>query len=116
VYCLSHVADHRSDEWFLMGSPWPVICIAIFYVYFVRSLGPRLMKDRPAFNVDPVVRVYDLLQILCCLWLVRRVSYKSMIQNYMHFRKCNLKIGNLNNYWIGWLIVGVCKCDVSVTL
>jgi hypothetical protein len=109
LHCLCRVADHRSDEWLLMGSPWPVICIAIFYVYFVRSLGPRLMKDRLAFNLDPVVRVYDLVQILCCLWLIRRVSDKSTKQNYMLFRKCNLKIGDLNNYLFGWLIVGICK-------
>ncbi|XP_021941162.1 elongation of very long chain fatty acids protein AAEL008004-like [Zootermopsis nevadensis] len=61
------VADHRSDDWFLMGSPWPVLCIAASYVYFVTSLGPRFMKNRSAFHVDPIVRVYNLLQIFLSL-------------------------------------------------
>jgi hypothetical protein len=71
------VADHRSDDWFLMGSPWPVVCIAVSYVYFVKILGPRLMKDRPPLNVDPIVRVYNLLQIFLCLYLLYRVSHTS---------------------------------------
>ncbi|KDQ71544.1 elongation of very long chain fatty acids protein 7-like [Zootermopsis nevadensis] len=62
-------ADHRSDDWFLMGSPWPVLCIAASYVYFVTNLGPRFMKNRSAFHVDPIVRVYNLLQIFLCLCL-----------------------------------------------
>jgi hypothetical protein len=39
-----------------------------------------------------------------------------MKQNYTYFSKCNLRIAGLNNYWIGWLIVEVCKCDVTCHL
>jgi hypothetical protein len=63
-----------------MGSPWPVIFIAISYVYFVQSLGPRFMKNRPAFNVEPIVRVYNLMQISMCLYLVYGVSKKKYDQ------------------------------------
>lgn len=54
-----------------MGSPWPVIFLTISYLYFVKSLGPRLMKNRPAFNVDSVLRLYNLLQIILCTTFVK---------------------------------------------
>jgi elongation of very long chain fatty acids protein 7 len=65
----SRVADRRSEDWFLMGSPWPVLFITASYMYFVKSLGPRLMENRPAFKVDPIIRVYNLLQIILCLYI-----------------------------------------------
>ncbi|PNF22838.1 hypothetical protein B7P43_G02161 [Cryptotermes secundus] len=67
------IADHRSDNWFLMGSPWPVSFIIIFYLYFVKILGPRLMKNRPAFNVDTFLRLYNLLQIILCTCLLKYI-------------------------------------------
>ena len=49
-----------------MSSPLPIMGIAIFYIYFVLKLGPDLMKNRPAFNVDRIVNVYNLAQIVLC--------------------------------------------------
>ncbi|XP_023718136.1 elongation of very long chain fatty acids protein AAEL008004 [Cryptotermes secundus] len=66
-----HHSDHRSDEWFLMGSPWPVLFIGISYLYFVKSLGPCLMKNRPAFNLDRTIRMYNLVQIILCAFLFK---------------------------------------------
>jgi hypothetical protein len=76
-----------------MGSPWPVICIAAFYVYFVRSLGPHFMKNRPAFNVDLILRVYNLLQIFLCIYTLNRVSQ-------MNCGLCLVRTAVRNSSWL----------------
>ncbi|XP_069697688.1 very long chain fatty acid elongase 7-like isoform X2 [Periplaneta americana] len=55
-----------------MGSPWKVITIVILYLYFVEHLGPRLMKKRPPFNVEPIIKVYNLAQIFICAHIIYR--------------------------------------------
>ncbi|PNF22828.1 hypothetical protein B7P43_G02162 [Cryptotermes secundus] len=62
-----------------MGSPWPVLFIGISYLYFVKSLGPCLMKNRPAFNLDRTIRMYNLVQIILCAFLFKMVSYNCVI-------------------------------------
>ena len=57
-----------------MTSPWPVIGICIFYAFFVFKLGPHLMKNRRAFNIDPIVNVYNLIQIASCSYIIYKVS------------------------------------------
>ncbi|KAL1465798.1 hypothetical protein WDU94_005338 [Cyamophila willieti] len=44
-----------------------------FYHYFVRSLGPRLMKDRKPFNIDNVLKVYNAFQVCFAVILVCKV-------------------------------------------
>lgn len=58
----------------MVGSPWQVLTLLISYNYFVLKLGPRLMENRKAFNVDRLIQVYNAVQILLCAWLVERVS------------------------------------------
>lgn len=33
-------------------------------MYVCTSLGPRLMRDRPAFKIAPIINVYNGLQIV----------------------------------------------------
>jgi len=45
------------------GGPWAAWSIIAFYVYFVKSLGPALMKSREAMNLRPIILAYNLLMI-----------------------------------------------------
>ncbi|KAH9507021.1 Elongation of very long chain fatty acids protein 7 [Dermatophagoides farinae] len=40
-------SDPRTSDWPLIGSPFPIWSIILCYIYVVKSLGPRLMKNRP---------------------------------------------------------------------
>uniref|UniRef100_A0A672QK28 Uncharacterized protein n=1 Tax=Sinocyclocheilus grahami TaxID=75366 RepID=A0A672QK28_SINGR len=44
-------ADPRTKDWPLMSSPLPQTVIIVFYIYFVMSLGPRLMENRKPFDL-----------------------------------------------------------------
>lgn len=60
--------DPRTSNWFMVGSPFPVLGMLIFYNYFVQKLGVKLMKDRKPFNLDRIIQVYNVVQIYLCAW------------------------------------------------
>ena len=67
-------ADRRSENMFLMQSVWMPLGVVAFYLYFVLSLGPSLMKNRPAMRIEILLKAYNLIQIPLCLYLLERVS------------------------------------------
>ena len=65
--------DPRTDGWFLMSSPFPTLAIVASYIYFVKSLGPKLMKDVPAFDLKSVIIIYNIFQVLFSTYIVVKV-------------------------------------------
>lgn len=58
----------------MMGSPFPTLGICLFYAYFSRVLGPRLMENRKPFSLKRLLIVYNLLQTLFSGWIFYEVS------------------------------------------
>ncbi|XP_067122744.1 very long chain fatty acid elongase AAEL008004-like [Centruroides vittatus] len=57
-------ADPRMDSWPLMSSPFPILTIIAAYVYFVKVLGPAWMKNRRPFQIDKLVKFYNILMVI----------------------------------------------------
>ncbi|XP_063230381.1 very long chain fatty acid elongase AAEL008004-like [Bacillus rossius redtenbacheri] len=74
-YVNDDLADARSKDWPLVGSPWPVLAITLAYTHFCLRLGPRLMRDRQPFDVDRLIVAFDLFQILACGWMTVQGFY-----------------------------------------
>ena len=65
--------DKRVDGMHLMDSPWEVLFIAAFYVYFCYDLGPhRLMKWRKPFDLVWTVRAFNTFILCLNVWLLKR--------------------------------------------
>ncbi|XP_069697701.1 very long chain fatty acid elongase 7-like [Periplaneta americana] len=62
------LADRRTRDWFLTGSPWTFLLLLGSYLYFVNS-GPRFMKNRPVYNIDGIIGIYDIAQVIICSYL-----------------------------------------------
>jgi hypothetical protein len=58
----------------MMNSVWVPVSIVAFYLYFVLSLGPRLMKNRPPMQLDTVIKIYNITQVILCTYITERVS------------------------------------------
>ncbi|CAG4936695.1 unnamed protein product [Colias eurytheme] len=52
------------DNWFLMGSPIPVMTIMISYWLFVLKLGPMYMKNRSPYPLINILGVYNVIQVM----------------------------------------------------
>lgn len=63
-------SDPRTTNWFLVGSPMPLIIILVTYNYFCLSAGPRYMKDRKPYDLKLVIQIYNAVQVLMSGYLV----------------------------------------------
>lgn len=48
--------------------------IVVAYYYFVKHYGPKLMKNRPAFDLDRLLIVYNIIQITVNAYICGAVS------------------------------------------
>lgn len=62
-------ADPRVEDWLLMSSPLPQTIILVLYVYFVTSLGPKLMENRKPFELKKVMITYNFFIVLFSVYI-----------------------------------------------
>lgn len=55
-----------------MGSPYPLMSLFAVYLWIVFKVGPEFMKNRKPFNLSNVTRIYNLFQVIGCLYLVTK--------------------------------------------
>jgi len=74
--------DQRMDGRLFMSSPWPVAAICLSYYILVRFIGPRFMKDRPAFDVQKIMIAYNFIQTFFSLWIFSGTCYFFLTGRY----------------------------------
>ncbi|KAE8636252.1 hypothetical protein XENTR_v10002905 [Xenopus tropicalis] len=62
-------ADPRVEDWPLMSTPIPQTIIIGAYIYFVTSLGPRIMENRKPFALKEIMACYNLFMVLFSLYM-----------------------------------------------
>lgn len=58
-----------------MSSPLPQTIIIAAYIYFVTSLGPRIMENRKAFDLKGILIVYNFGVVALSLYMCYEVSH-----------------------------------------
>jgi hypothetical protein len=53
-----------------MSSPIPLITTILLYLWMVLKVGPQLMSHRKPFNITAIIRVYNVLQVIACIYFV----------------------------------------------
>lgn len=71
---MDNKSDPRVNDWVMMSSPFPTLAICLFYAYFVKVLGPKLMENRKPFDLRRVMIWYNLFQVIFSSWLFNEVS------------------------------------------
>ncbi|XP_051163583.1 elongation of very long chain fatty acids protein 7-like [Leptopilina boulardi] len=66
-------ADPRVTNWILMGSLWPISLILFGYIIFVLHLGPRIMKNKAAYECNTFIRFYNIFQIIVNAYIIREI-------------------------------------------
>lgn len=79
------VPDSRTENWFLMSSPLPQTLIIAAYIYFVTSLGPRIMENRKAFDLKGVLIVYNFGVVALSLYMCYEVSRPVIFCSWLLF-------------------------------
>ena len=53
----------------LEEGPWKVLGICAVYLWFVKVIGPNMMKNREPFNIKPYMLAYNIFLVLLHLLL-----------------------------------------------
>lgn len=72
--------DPRTNEWFLVSSPGPVLMIIVTYIYFCVSAGPRYMKDKKPYDLKNILIIYNFIQVLLSCYLV----YEGLMAGWLY--------------------------------
>ncbi|XP_012261709.1 elongation of very long chain fatty acids protein 1-like [Athalia rosae] len=59
-FLMDEISDPRVRNWFLMGSPLPIITIVAAYLGFVLNFGPRLMERRKPYSLHSFMICYNI--------------------------------------------------------
>ncbi|KAK7871575.1 hypothetical protein R5R35_010372 [Gryllus longicercus] len=81
-YVMYDLADPRWKNYFLVETPWPVLFIICNYIYFVKVCGPKFMKNREAFKIEWLIKVYNIVQII---WNLNLFFYLFRIAYHAQF-------------------------------
>ncbi|CAL7946957.1 unnamed protein product [Xylocopa violacea] len=81
-YFNNEVADPRTNSWFLVSSPVPVILATLSYLYFVLQCGPRYMKDKPPYKLKGFIMCYNIFQIVTNAWIVYALLEAGWYKDY----------------------------------
>ena len=74
---LFHFTDPRVTDWFLLGSPLYPLGLIAGYLYVVKVAGPRYMKNRPAYQLNGIISLYNVIQIVLNGLLFLKVSTRN---------------------------------------
>lgn len=74
--------DPRTENLPLVKSFWLIFALVGFYMYFILSLGPKLMKNRPPFKLNRIIQIYNIIQIILSFYMTVVVSCNNYI---LHF-------------------------------
>ncbi|KAK6639800.1 Elongation of very long chain fatty acids protein 7 [Polyplax serrata] len=66
---MDHKSDPRVKDWPMMSSPFPTLAICLFYAYFSKVLGPKIMENRKPFDLRKILIVYNLIQSIFSTWI-----------------------------------------------
>uniref|UniRef100_A0A9L0IM71 Elongation of very long chain fatty acids protein n=1 Tax=Equus asinus TaxID=9793 RepID=A0A9L0IM71_EQUAS len=75
-------ADPRIQGYPLMGSPLLMTSILLTYVYFVLSLGPRIMANRKPFQLRSFMIVYNFSLVALSLYIVYEFLMSGWLSTY----------------------------------
>ncbi|XP_047344637.1 elongation of very long chain fatty acids protein-like isoform X4 [Vespa velutina] len=66
---MDNKSDPRVKDWAMMSDPFPTLFVCLFYAYFVKVLGPRIMENRKPFDLRNFMILYNLFQVIFSSWL-----------------------------------------------
>lgn len=78
-YLFDEIADNRVRSWLFMRDPLPMFLIIIAYLTLVFKIMPCFMLVRRAYNLKPMLAIYNLGMVLACLAILI-VYYRSGVR------------------------------------
>ncbi|KAG5669859.1 hypothetical protein PVAND_000150 [Polypedilum vanderplanki] len=62
--------DALVSSWPFMATPYPLLTTIVIYLWIVLKAGPKYMSKRKPFNITTIIRIYNILQVIACIYFV----------------------------------------------
>ncbi|CAB3246108.1 unnamed protein product [Arctia plantaginis] len=79
-YLNDEIRDTRTQDWFLIRSPWPGLALLTLYLLMVLRWLPDYMKNRPAYDLRSIMAVYNASQMIGCIY----IAYKGLTLGWLN--------------------------------
>ncbi|XP_017772315.1 PREDICTED: elongation of very long chain fatty acids protein 4-like [Nicrophorus vespilloides] len=76
------LADDRVSSWPLMQDPTKILLIISIYLYGVYVYLPKHMKGRKPYNLKNIIQIYNVLQVISCLYIVHGLGVHGWFGKY----------------------------------
>lgn len=95
--------DEAIDSMPLMSSPFALVVITAAYLWFVLKAGPNFMRNRKPYNLTNITRLYNILQVVLCMWFVFRAHQLGYSMKYTWQCVVGKVLGNDNEAFdVAW--------------
>ncbi|XP_059061442.1 elongation of very long chain fatty acids protein 7-like [Achroia grisella] len=84
-YVFDELADSRTKSWFLIAKPYEGILLLGLYLMIVFKWGPQWMKNRPAYNIEKLLIVYNAFQVIACSYIFYNGLILGWARDYQWF-------------------------------
>ncbi|XP_051165729.1 elongation of very long chain fatty acids protein-like [Leptopilina boulardi] len=81
-YLNDEVSDPRTQDWFLMRTPWPGLALLGFYLHFVFNVGPRFMANKTPYQLDRIMQIYNVVQVTLSSFLFYKALALAWLWDY----------------------------------
>lgn len=71
-------SDMRTNQWLLVHSPWPTICLCVLYLIGI-NVGQRIMAHRKPFDLKVPMVLYNLSLVLLSAYMVYELLMSSWL-------------------------------------
>jgi len=68
-HVMHDLRDTRVDNWAMASSVWPTTGVCLAYIFLVRVVAPRVMKDRSPYQMKQAMLVYNIVQTVFSGWV-----------------------------------------------
>ncbi len=75
--------DTRVENWLLMKTPVPIAVIFLLYLLLIFT-GPRLMQNRQAWNLKPILIPYNFALVVLSAYMFYEFLMSSTLANYSY--------------------------------
>lgn len=69
-----HFSDPRTNDWPMVQGITTTLACVLVYLYFVLYLGPKFMENRKPFNILSIIKIYNLIQLVACIYIFYMVN------------------------------------------
>ncbi|KAM0733699.1 Very long chain fatty acid elongase 7 [Formica fusca] len=83
-YINENLADPRTQDYFMISTPWPCIALLGFYIYFIYYIGPRFMARRQPFQLNRILQIYNVSQIILNAYIFYKALTLAWLRDYSY--------------------------------